>query len=191
MTMGKSAYTETVRDAGQRPVDEPVPVVEVGRGGQVANRYRDIMSRWPTGIAVVTATDLSGTRCGMTCNSLCSVSVEPPSLLVSLHVKAQATAAIRDTRLFCINFLRAGSRSVSQSFASHISDRFEGIAWKNSPTVGQPWLVEDACALVECRLSSLTAVHDHFLLVGDVLGVQRSDTDPLLYYNRQYTSVRL
>lgn len=162
-----------------------------GRDRRAVAQYCDLMSVWPTGVAVVTGTDATGRRHGMTCNSLCSVSLAPPSLLVSLHVSTGTATAIRDSGVFCVNFLQAGRDDVSQAFASRNPDRFQDITWQESRFVRQPWLVDAAFALLECRLSSITTVHDHFLMVGDVLGVQRSARDALLYHDRKYGSVRI
>ncbi len=175
--------------------DAQPPVISVAFKGGVDGHQRevaqfcDLMSVWPTGVAVVTATDRAGRHHGMTCNSLCSVSVAPPSLLVSLHVTSGTAAAIRDGGLFAVNFLRAGRHDVSQAFASQDPDRFRNFIWDESPHVRQPWLLDAAYALLECRLSSMVTVHDHLLLIGDVVNVRHSNGDALLYHARKYGSV--
>jgi flavin reductase (DIM6/NTAB) family NADH-FMN oxidoreductase RutF len=158
---------------------------------QSVDHYRDFMSVWPTGIVVVTASDSAGAPQGMTCNSLCSVSVVPPSLLVSLHRESATLAAICDNGLFCINCLRAGSSSVSRLFASPTANRFDHVTWYESPTISRPSLTRDSYALAECRVSSIVTAHDHCLVLGDVLRTHYSRSDPLLYHGRRYLSITI
>lgn len=175
--------------------DAPPPISPVAFTGAVDVRQRevaqfcDLMSVWPTGVAVVTATDQTGQHHGMTCSSLCILSVAPPSLLVSLHVNTGTAATIRDGSLFAVNFLRAGRQDVSGAFASQDPDRSRNSTWDESPHLRQPWLLDAAYASLECRLFSSVTVHDCLLLIGDVVSARHSSGDAVLCHARKYGSV--
>jgi len=151
------------------------------------SQFRDVMSLWPSGVAVVTVVDASGRPHGMTCNSLCSVSLSPPCMLVSLYRATSTVTAIRDSAAFCVNLLASGSKAISQMFAAAKPDRFEGVDWRLSSEVRCPCLTGPASyALLECELQSVSYVHDHALIVGDVRAIDWRSTDSMLYHDREY-----
>ncbi len=70
--------------------------------------FRNLMARWATGVSVVTARD-GALDAGLTVNALLSVSLAPPSVLVSLTEDADTTPVIERTGLFAVNLLRPTS----------------------------------------------------------------------------------
>ena len=74
------------------------------------------MSRWATGVSVVTARDGSADA-GLTVNAFLSVSLHPPTVLVSLTQDADTTPVIERTGPFAVNFLAADQRALSERFA--------------------------------------------------------------------------
>jgi flavin reductase (DIM6/NTAB) family NADH-FMN oxidoreductase RutF len=149
--------------------------------------YRAVMSAFPTGVAVVTSTDRAGQPRGLTCNSLTSVTLTPPTLLVCIHTGSPTLAAIRDRGAFAVNLLHARARYAATIFASHDADRFAEIRWRAAPETGLPWLHADAFALAECRLAGATQVGDHLVVLGEVIAAHRYPGTPLLYGLRHFT----
>lgn len=149
--------------------------------------YRTLMSSFPTGVAVVCALDSGGRPHGMTCTSLCSVTADPPTLLVSLHVHSGTYQAVRDSNCFTLNLLHARGRRAAELFASAAPDRFRRVVWRRSEVVGAPRLVDDAFALAECRVSEVFPAGDHMLVLGEVVGTVHGGAEPLLYGLRQFT----
>lgn len=148
------------------------------------------MSRHLTGVAVVTSADAAGTPFGMTCNSLTSVTLSPPTLLICVDLRSRTLAALRDRRAFAVNLLRDGSRSTAELFASSGMDRFDQVRWRGSPVTGLPWLVDDTHAMAECRISDLITVGDHAVVFGTVVNVEGGEGGPLLYGRRAYSDAR-
>lgn len=154
-----------------------------------ATAYRDMMSGFPTGVAVVTCTDRDGRPLGTTCSSVCSVTLTPPTLLVCLQADSPTLRAVCDRRGFTVNLLQHRARSVAERFSSRAVDRFAGLDWESDPRLPGPHLPAHALAIADCRLSRAEPVGDHVMLLGVVAGVVSSDRQtPLLYGRRRYAA---
>jgi flavin reductase (DIM6/NTAB) family NADH-FMN oxidoreductase RutF/acyl carrier protein len=152
--------------------------------------FRAIMGAFPTGVAIITSYDEAGRPRGLTCSALCSVSMEPPLLLLCVNGNSGALRAIRGSGGFVVNFLREGRDWLSQLFASPSDDKFGRVAWRPSASTGLPWLAEDTIAHADCRLVSDVEAGDHAILIGLLVhGSTPTDrAQPLLYWQRNYAS---
>ena len=155
-------------------------------GAPGVDSFRELMSCFPSGVTVVTACDRDGSPRGLTCTSLCSVSLRPPILLACLANHSETLAVLRRTGVFAVNLLHAGGQDAAQVFASPVSDRFGLVDWARTPLCGLPWLRSDAHAVAECRVRDAFAAGDHTVVFGSVTGVIAEPDDPLLYGLRQY-----
>src|SRR6266545_3141347 len=122
-----------------------------------------IMGAFPTGVGVVTALDADGQPRGLTTNALCSVSAEPPLLLVCVDKNSNTLPALRH------------------------SQKFAGISWRPAHN-GMPWLHTDSIAFAECSVEQEIEAGDHYIFVGKVEGGQppAPGTKPLMYFRRSY-----
>lgn len=162
-------------------------VTDVSPSVAVAD-YRTLMSGFPTGVAVIATIDADGLPQGLTCSSLSSVTLTPPTLQVCLQSHSRVLPAIRARGGFAVNLLHARAQTVAAGFAAPVADRFAGVAWRDSARLGLPWLVEDAFALADCRLARTLVVGDHTMLLGEVVGVQYAEDVPLMYGKRRYSA---
>ncbi|MFD7443587.1 flavin reductase family protein [Streptomyces sp. NPDC059909] len=145
------------------------------------------MSRFPTGVAVITALDALGAPWGMTCTSVCSVSLRPPTLLVCLRLGSPTLRAVLDLRTFGLNLLHSDARGTSELFASGDGDRFERVRWQLDEEAAGPHLTEDAHTTADCEVVHTAPVGDHMVVFGEVRRVtERHQPTPLLYGLRQY-----
>ncbi|WP_240519344.1 flavin reductase family protein [Amycolatopsis antarctica] len=149
---------------------------------------RDFMSAFCTGVTVITSIDGEGRPHGLTCTSLASVTLSPPTLLVCLNTGSGTLAALRQSGGFAVNLLHERGRRAAETFASRAADRFDRVRWCRSGTVGQPWLTDDAFALAECEVADTVAVGDHVVVFGRVVGVEHVPEVPLLYGMRTFSS---
>jgi len=151
-----------------------------------AAEFRALMGRWPTGISVVTARD--GNRdAGLTVNAFLSVSLNPPSVLVSLTLDADTTPVIERVGFFAVNFLAADQRPLSERFARTIapSEKFDGVPVHRGVTGVA--LLDGTLGAVECRVASHVPSYDHILFVGEVVRSERGrDAPPLLFFRSAY-----
>jgi flavin reductase (DIM6/NTAB) family NADH-FMN oxidoreductase RutF len=150
-----------------------------------------LMSGFPAGVTIVTTLDQHGRPRGLTCTATCSVSAQPPLLLVSLDNRSGTLAAIRATRHFVVNYLLSGRGELSNRFATAGVDRWRDLAWRPNQA-GVPVLYADSLAYTECRMINAVEAGDHTIVVGLVQGgkAPAPGTQPLIYFRRAYATLR-
>ncbi|MEV7868926.1 flavin reductase family protein [Streptomyces sp. NPDC088124] len=157
-------------------------------------QFRSLMSTFPSGVSIVTTSDLDGQPWGMTCSSVCSVAVEPPTLLVCLREGSPTLAAMVRRSTFAVNLLHARARSTADLFASGTPHRFDLVRWSVDSEAAGPHLSDDAHAIADCRISRTVRIGDHTVVFGEVFRVEHPAADvadnrsPLLYGLREYSS---
>nr|MBA2297898.1 flavin reductase family protein [Actinomycetota bacterium] len=127
--------------------------------------FVSIMSAFPTGVAIVTTLDEQGRPRGLTTNAICSVSTDPPLLLVCVAQTSRTLAALRHARRFVVNFMSDGRADLCALFASKAEDKFADVRW-TSGLGGVPCLTEDALAYAECLTEQELEAGDHLILIG-------------------------
>jgi 3-hydroxy-9,10-secoandrosta-1,3,5(10)-triene-9,17-dione monooxygenase reductase component len=153
-----------------------------------ASRFRAWMGRWATGVSVVTA-HAAEHEAGLTVNALLSVSLRPPSLLVSLTNDADTLPVIEGSGHFGVSILAADQRPVSERFALAVpaAEKFTGVPFHRGPA-GSP-LLDGTLAGAECRVVSRTVAFDHVLLLGEVFYLEVGrDAPPLVFYRSGYAA---
>ena len=148
--------------------------------------FRRLMALWATGVSVVTARELDVDG-GLTVNALLSVSLAPPSLLVSLSREADTTPLIERTGRFAVSFLAADQRELSVRFAQAVppAEKFRALSFHRGPS-GLA-LLDGSLAAVECRVVSKTPAYDHLLILGEVLHHEFGrEAPPLLFFRSDY-----
>jgi flavin reductase (DIM6/NTAB) family NADH-FMN oxidoreductase RutF len=148
-----------------------------------------IMSAFPTGVAIVTTLDEQGEPKGLTTNAVCSVSAEPPLLLVCVDKTSRTLAALRHARRFVVNFMSDGRADLCALFASKADDKFADVYWERG-LGGVPCLTDDALAYAECLTQEELEAGDHLILIGLVEAGRPPDPEatPILYYRKSYGS---
>lgn len=149
--------------------------------------FRRIMGCFATGVTVVT-TAADGNLHGITVNSLTSVSLDPPLLLVCIDRGAEAHRQIDAGVRFAVNFLGAGQEDLSRIFAAKGEPEhghLRGVPFRMG-THGTP-LLEGCLAHLECAVVDRYPGGDHTIFIASVLGGElRRDDAPLLFYRGQY-----
>lgn len=151
--------------------------------------FCSLMSTFPTGVAVVTSIQLDGKPWGMTCSSVCSVTLEPPTLLVCLRQGSPTLQAILGLSTFAVNLLHRAARRTAELFSSGDPHRFDRVVWHYESSLGGPHLVFDAHAVADCKVTRTLSVGDHTVVFGEVFQVKQHTSGqptPLLYGLRQY-----
>jgi flavin reductase (NADH) len=148
--------------------------------------HRDFMSRFPTGVAVVTAIDRGGVPHGLTCNSLTSVTLAPPVFLVCLGARSGTLGAVRDSGRFAVNLLHTKGQHVAEIFSTGVSDRFDRVRWGRSRVIGQPWLLDGVFAWASCVVKGTSVVGDHEVILGEPCEMVYEAEEPLVYGMRRF-----
>lgn len=150
-------------------------------------QFIEAMSRAASGVTVVTTAGAAG-RYGQTVSAMCSVSADPPTLLVCIKSTSMIVNAIRQHRGFGVNLLRADQRRVADSFAGRSTwgapYDFDAATWETRVT-GSPLLV-GAVGQFDCELSTVLEVGTHSVMFGEVQAAHCSSGTPLLYARRNY-----
>jgi len=152
------------------------------------DQFRALCGLWPTGVSVVTTRNAKGEAYGVTMNSVTSVSLEPPLLLICLTNDSETLAAMRETGLFCINVLTSQQQDLSGRFAHRRVDKFHGISVHDG-RLGAP-VLDGVLAALECRIEQVYPGGDHKIVVGElVYGVcYDEEAAPLMYFKGQYAA---
>ncbi|MFN8218394.1 MAG: flavin reductase family protein [Solirubrobacterales bacterium] len=148
--------------------------------------FREVLAHLPTGVTVITAYCERG-PIGMAANSVTSVSLEPPLILLCPAHTSTTWPNIRSAGEFCVNVMAAHHEELTRCFASRGVDRFDGVAYENRPT--GPAL-SDAVAWIECRLEAEHEAGDHTIVVARVVAVEAvvTDVEPLVFFRGSYGS---
>lgn len=148
------------------------------------DEFRAALSRFPSGITVVTSRDESGDLHGITVSAFCSVSLTPPLILVCIEKTTGSHLALRDSGVFVVNILAAGEDELSERFSLPAPDKFDGIKFRIG-SGGAP-VLEDSLVALECRLKNAYDGGDHTIFVGQVENVSIKDGSPLIYFHGHY-----
>ena len=155
------------------------------------NLFKAIMASAPGPATVVTSLTGDGSPRGLTMSAVCSVSLDPPLILVCLDRESNTLDAIRASRSFTVNYLRRGHEHVALEFASKSPAKFEGREWKLSDSgVGGPILSESSAAYAVCCVAEFIDAGDHVIAVAEVHeGDVRENHAVLAYAQRQFFAV--
>jgi flavin reductase len=146
------------------------------------------MGKVATGVTVV-GTSVAGDWTAQTVSAMCSVSAEPPILLVCVHDRSPLVAAVARSGVFCVSALGTQHDHVADTFAGRPwpgKDRWDFTCgdWSAAPS-GAPRLT-DALAAFDCTVHAIIRAGTHHVLLGLVQQIEVTDAVPLLYANRDY-----
>ncbi len=158
-----------------------------------AQGFKQAMRHCAGAVALVTVGSEPGKRTGLTVTSACSLSDNPPSVLVCVNRNASAHARSREERHFVINFLNEEHALLALTFSGQKGvngdDRFGFGRWTTGAS-GAP-VLEDAVAAFDCVLTQELETKTHSVFIGEVQHVRTSDAaDPLVYLKSGFHSVR-
>lgn len=149
--------------------------------------FRQLLGRFATGVTVITARDGDGRPHGMTANSLASVSLEPPLILLSIDHEASMHRLLITSPVFAVNILSSAQEAVSRRFAEERDERFDGVGYQESPR--GLILLDGALAHLECERVATHEAGDHTILVGQVMAGAAFEGRPLCYFRGGYASL--
>lgn len=146
--------------------------------------FRNALSTFASGVTVVTTKDEDGTLYGLTVSAFCSVSLEPPLILVSIEKSARCHDVFAETGRFAVNILAEDQQDVSERFATQLENKFEGLEHSHSQS-GMP-LLNGCVAVLDCRVEHAYEGGDHTIFVALVEETEVSGGSPLLYAEGRY-----
>lgn len=155
--------------------------------------YREAMARVGAAVHVI-ATDGPAGRHGFTASAVCSVTDDPPTVLVCQNRASNSNLAFKANGVLCVNTLAAAQEGLSPVFAGmtdcDMDGRFAAGAWTTLLT-GAP-VLQDALAAFDCRIAQVLEVGTHSVLFCEVLALAVNERhDGLIYFGRRYHPVRV
>jgi flavin reductase (DIM6/NTAB) family NADH-FMN oxidoreductase RutF len=153
--------------------------------------FRRAMRHLVGGVSVITvgrAKDITG----MTVTSVSSLSVDPPTLIVSVNRESSSWPMLKRYGVFGVNILTADQIDIAERFTSksglHGADRFAGAEWITRAS--GVLLLVGALAAVDCEVEDIVEHHSHAIVIGRVLDAQVSArTAALAYWQGQYVAI--
>ena len=156
-----------------------------------ADLFKRGMRRLAAGVSIVTTCE-SGEPRGMLATSVCSVSAEPPTLLVCVNRNTASHAAISRAGFFCVNLLSESDDKLADRFSipAERGRRFLDREWTTLVT-GAPALV-GALASFDNEVVEAVDVQSHTVFIGRVKAVElwQPDIASLVYLDGQFDILR-
>jgi flavin reductase len=151
--------------------------------------FRSVLSRWASGVTIVTCRRDEGVH-GMTASSFCSVSLDPPLVLVCVDRNARTHDFLPEAGAFGVHILRAGMEGVSNRCAGYHG---EDGHWLNdlphhTEVTGAP-ILDDTLSWMDCTLWRSYEGGDHTIYVGEIQAGGAAEGEPVLWFDRGYHSL--
>ena len=148
-----------------------------------ADTYRGMM-RHQAGAVTLIATGKPGARTGLAATAVCSLTDQPPTLLVCVNKSASAHDVIAETGSYSVNILAADQQGMVAAFSGQTGlkgeERFDDELWQVMET-GAP-VLKDALASFDCEVTEQRQVSTHTIYIAEVrAGLMRAEAEPLVY----------
>lgn len=128
---------------------------------------------------------------GLTATAACSVSEEPPQLLICVNRKAGAHDLIIKEEHFGLNVLARDQENIAKRFAgldgTDRKNRF-GLGTWTQITTGAP-ILKGALANFDCRVEQTVPAGSHTIFIGRIVGIFYQEGTPLIYGAGQFTGL--
>ncbi len=156
-----------------------------------SDAFRGAMRSLAGGVSVITVgrgKDITG----MTVTSVSSLSVEPPTLIVSVNRQSSSWPLLQRYGAFGVNILTAEQVDVAERFSGKGglkgADRFTGAQWVTRAT-GVP-LLSGVLAAIDCEVEEVIERHSHAIVIGRVRDVvTAAPHTALTYWDGQYVAI--
>lgn len=155
-----------------------------------ATDFRNAMSLLSTAVNVITTAGEAGIH-GFTASAVCSVTDEPPTLLVCMNQSSRSYGHFVENQVLAVNVLSTQHEQISNVFASSklsSVERFKCGEWHTLET-GSP-ILQDALVSFDCQIDEIQHVGTHGIFLCRVIAIQQSQQqESLVYFNRAYHQV--
>lgn len=145
--------------------------------------FRRAMSKFATGVTVVTTVDDEGEPHSMTANSFTSVCLEPPTVLVCVAHGTNTYGYVEKRGKFGVNILKEDQEELGAYFARRPADRSGNVSYSYSETEDGTPILDESMVFFECKVIGSHVYGDHTVYLGEVKEVRQQDEGtPLMFY---------
>lgn len=143
------------------------------------SKYKKVLSKYATGITVVTKKNKNSLITGITVNSFVSISLKPAYISWSLDKTASSYKKFNNLKFFNIHILSTKQTNVSNYFSSKNETKKNSVIMKN--------LLKYNLAELNCKTIKKINIGDHLFFVAKVLNFKlKNEKKPLIYFASKY-----
>jgi len=164
--------TGTAETPGTNPSDED------------SRLFREAMAHFPSGVTIVTTADRDGRWWGFTASSFCSVSMDPPLVLVCLAATAECHPVFEAAERFVVHVVHHEHADLAVRFATRGADKFADAGFR-ADEHGLP-VLDRAPVTLSCVTHAVQPAGDHSILLGRVERTALGDDRPAVYFRRRF-----
>lgn len=149
--------------------------------------FRNAMAQLGSAVSVIT-TDGPAGKFGFTASAVCSVTDQPPTLLVCMNRHSFANDHFKQNGTLCVNVLSSEHQDLSGVFANaslRSEQRFQHDNWQVMSS-GAP-VLSSSVASFDCIIDTCHEVGSHTVFYCQVQAIRVSEQPRgLVYFNRRY-----
>ncbi|RTL54159.1 MAG: flavin reductase [Rhodocyclaceae bacterium] len=155
--------------------------------------YRSGMRLLAAGVSII-ASRHEAEKAGLTATAVCSITADPPKLLVCVNKSVAASSIIEKSGKLSVNVLSGNQEATAKRFAGMIDgvrgeSRFEDGAWDVLET-GAP-VLNDALVSFDCRVVGILEESTHKVFFAEVVAVkEKADAEALVYLNGKFQTLK-
>jgi flavin reductase ActVB len=146
--------------------------------------FRAAMASFPSGVTIVSTGDADGRWWGFTATSFCSVSMDPPLVLVCLGQTAECHPVFATAQRWLVHIISHEHAPLGIRFATRGADKFATADFDRDQH-GLPRLA-GACVTLDCTNYAKLPGGDHTIIVGRVERTHIDDGIPAVYFRGQF-----
>jgi flavin reductase (DIM6/NTAB) family NADH-FMN oxidoreductase RutF len=141
--------------------------------------YKKVLSKYATGITIVTKKNKNDFITGITVNSFVSISLKPAYISWSLDKTTTSFKKFNNLKFFNIYILSSKQTNVSNYFSSKNEIKKKSVIVRN--------LFKYNLAELNCKTIKKINIGDHLFFIGKVLNVKlKKEKKPLIYFASKY-----
>ena len=146
--------------------------------------FKTALSRWASGLTIITACDSEGEPKGFTASSFASLSLDPPMVLYCLARASARFEIFAQSKSFGVNMLTWEQAEYSNHFSRRDGPGFSEVPYTLGK-LGVP-LLNGCMATLECKVHSTLPGGDHIIVTGVVEEANWNEESPLIYFRSKY-----
>ena len=153
---------------------------------QIQSQFKEAMRRLAANVSLISC-NVDGQRAGIAATAVCSLSMEPPSLIACINKGASIHPGLCIGDSYCVNLLKDNHEDVSNAFGKVVTcdDKFSFGDWIQDEN-GTPYL-SDAHANIFCSVKKIVDYGSHSIVIGDATRIQMDKLGlPLVYFDGGY-----
>ena len=152
------------------------------------NEFINTVSKFTTGITIVTLGDSKKGFYGCTMNSFTSLSLSPPQILFCVDVRNSFIKEFKKNSLVNINILSEHQKELSNKFASSPELRWKDTVFETSKN-DVPFFT-DSLVVIESIVEKTILSGDHLIIICNLKKIiNKKNGKPLVYFDSKYLTL--